>query len=243
MRASILAVVFFVLMMPLAAQPDPSEGLVGYWPMEEGSGDKVADATGKGHDGTIKNAKWVKGKYGNALEFNGVDSIVDIIYKPDLTPADGVTMAAWVYPTDDTRSCIFGQFGGYGMALFTGLKLKWVIWGDDWISDVSIPQNEWSYVAMAYDIKGGKRLMFLNGKLVDEKETHTPIPNVQNHFGIGLWVGWPEAWGDDMFKGIIDEVKIWDRVLSEEELMEASGPAPVEPQGKLATTWAGVKSE
>lgn len=210
--------------------------------MDEGSGDKVKDVSGNGHDGTAKNTKWVNGKYGKALEFNGVDSIVDIPYSQEMTPKEGATIAAWVFPTDTTRSCIFGQFGGYGMALFTDLKLKSVIWGDDWVSDVAIPVEQWSHVAMTWDVKSGNRRMFLNGKLVGEKGGAKPIPNVQNHFGIGLWVGWPAAWGDDMFKGIIDEVRFWNRVLSEDEIGQATQPAAVEPSGKLPLIWGGVKS-
>ena len=128
-----------MLIFTLPCWSDLQNGLVGYWPMDEGNGDKVKDVSGNGHDGTAKNTKWVDGKYGKALEFNGVDSIVDIPYSQEMTPKEGATIAAWVFPTDTTRSCIFGQFEGYGMALFTGLKLKSVIWGDDWVSDVTIP--------------------------------------------------------------------------------------------------------
>ncbi|HEX29743.1 TPA: LamG domain-containing protein [Candidatus Poribacteria bacterium] len=231
-----------MLIFTLPCWSDLQNGLVGYWPMDEGNGDKVKDVSGNGHDGTAKNTKWVDGKYGKALEFNGVDSIVDIPYSQEMTPKEGATIAAWVFPTDTTRSCIFGQFEGYGMALFTGLKLKSVIWGDDWVSDVTIPVEQWSHVAMTWDVKSGNRRMFLNGKLVDEKGGAKPIPNVQNHFGIGLWVGWPAAWGDDMFKGIIDEVRFWNRVLSEGEIGQATQPAAVEPSGKLPLIWGKVKS-
>jgi len=234
---------FIILVLVASAWAGSQEGLVGYWPLDAGSGDKVADASGGGHDGTAKNAKWVDGMYGKALEFNGTDSIVDIPYFPEITPVDGATMAAWVFPTDNTRSCIVGQFEGYGMALFTDLQLKSVIWGDDWVITKTIPQNEWSHVAMTWDVKANEKTIFLDGKVVENKKGMLPIPSVQRNLGIGLWVGWPVAWGDDMFKGIIDEVKMWNRVLKEDEIIQARQPAPVDPQGKLSATWGTIKSK
>lgn len=231
--------IFTVLIASVAVQAE----LIGYWSMDEGNGDKVADASGNGHDGTAKNTKWVDGKYDMALEFNGTDSIVDIPYSEEMTPSEGATLAAWVFPTDTTRSCVIGQFEGYGMALFTDLKLKSVIWGDDWVSEtVSIPLEEWSHIAMTWDVKNAHRMMFVNGEFVEEKGNASPVPNVQNNFGIGLWVGWPAAWGDDMFKGVIDEVKFWNNVLTEDEINMATSPASVEPQGKIAAVWGKVKS-
>jgi len=40
----------------------------------------------------------------------------------------------------------------------------------------------------------------------------------------------------------LDDVKLWNRVLSGDEVNLAEEPAPVEPQGKVATAWGNVKS-
>ncbi|MGQ9609273.1 MAG: hypothetical protein ACUVWN_08220 [bacterium] len=42
--------------------------------------------------------------------------------------------------------------------------------------------------------------------------------------------------------GIIDDVKMWNRVLNEDEVTKASLPASVEPNKKLATAWGNIKS-
>jgi hypothetical protein len=218
-----------------------NDGLAGYWPMDAGNGDKVADASGKGNDGVAKDCKWVDGKFSKALEFNGTTSIVDIPYFPDVTPNEGVTMSAWVLPTDTTRGCVIGQFEGYGLALFDNLQLKSVIWGDDWVSTQTLTAQECSHIAMTWDVKNNERNIFVNGKRVDNKKGFNPIPNVQNDLGIGLWVGWPAEWGDDVFMGIIDEVKLWARTLTDDEIGQSLQPATVEAHGKLATTWGNVK--
>lgn len=236
-KLSILAVfTALVFTVPAVAQ----DGLIGYWPMDEGSGDTVGDASGNGNDATAQNTNWVAGMYGNALEFDGSTSVVDIPYSADMTPTVGATMSAWVFPTDDTRSCVFGQFEAYGMALNTDLLLKWVIWGDDWKSDIAIPMEEWSHMAMTWNVENGHGTMVLNGELVGEREDAIPVPQVQNNLGIGFWVGWPAEWGDDWFTGSIDDVRLWNRALTVAEISEVI--TPVQPQGRLATVWGSVKS-
>lgn len=231
------------LLFVIPAWAGLEDGLVGHWQMDEGSGDKVADASGNGNDGTATDVQWVDGKYDKALEFNGATSIVDIPYFEDMTPTVGATMSAWVFPTDSGKGCVVGQFAGYGLALFSGLQLKSVIWGDDWVmADIMIPVQKWSHITMIWDVGNARRMVFLDGDLVAEKEGAAPVPVVQNNLGIGLWVGWPDNWGDDSFTGIIDDVRLWNRVLTADEVKEAGQPMPVEPQGKLAATWGSVKS-
>lgn len=239
-KFSCLVIFMVTLIFAVSSLSVVQADLIGYWPMDDGSGDQVADASGNGHDATAQNTNWVSGKFSKALEFNGTDSIVDIPYSAEMTPTEGATFATWIFPTDTTRSCVIGQLEGYGMALFTGLALKSVIWGGDWVSAVSIPAEEWSHVAMTWDVVNTHRMIFVNGEVVDEQPDMIAIPNVQNNFGIGMWSG-SFGW-EDMFMGIIDEVKFWDTVLTEAEVDQASQPAPVEPQGKVATIWSDVKS-
>ncbi|MFZ2146317.1 MAG: LamG-like jellyroll fold domain-containing protein [Sedimentisphaerales bacterium] len=219
MCRKVIILVFFVLLPGLVLTSKANADLVGLWRFDETSGTIAHDVSGNGNDGTlVGNPQWVAGKIGGALEFNGTDSMVDIPYSPDMTPSEGTTISAWVFPTDTSRACIVGQFEGYGMALFTGLQLKSVIWGSDWVmSDVTIPENEWSHIAMTWDVANDERMIFLNGELVGTRGD-SAVPNVQNNLGIGLWVGWPDAWGDDSFMGIIDDVQVHNLVLTEDEI-------------------------
>ena len=132
MSKKLIYLVSFVLVLGVAG--NASADLVAHWAFDEGSGTTAFDSSGNGNNGTLQgDLKWVTGKIGGALEFNGTDSIIDIPYSPNMTPSEGTTMSAWVFPTDTTRSCIVGQFQGYGMALLGGLQLKSVIWGADWV--------------------------------------------------------------------------------------------------------------
>ena len=60
------------------------EGLVGAWLFDEGKGNIAEDASGNGHDGEIRKAKWVEGKFGKALKFDG-DGAVVILHSDDFT--------------------------------------------------------------------------------------------------------------------------------------------------------------
>ena len=54
------------------------DALVGAWLFDENQGGTAKDASGNGHDGDIQGAKWVQGKIGTALEFDGDGNIVEI---------------------------------------------------------------------------------------------------------------------------------------------------------------------
>jgi len=223
LRRRLIYLVSLVLVLGVAG--NASADLVAHWAFDEGSGTTAFDSSGNGNNGTLQgDPKWVTGKIGGALEFNGTDSIIDISYSPNMTPSEGTTMSAWVFPTDTTRSCIVGQLGGYGMALLDGLQLKSVIWGADWVlSDVTMPVQEWSHIAMTWDVTNAERMIFLNGELVGQRGD-AAVPDVQNNMGIGLWVGW--TGGDDAFMGIIDDVRIYDHALTEVEILGAMTGEP-----------------
>ena len=55
------------------------DALVGYWAFDEGKGDIAKDYSGNKNDGVLKGGPtWVAGKFGNALEFDGIDDNVEV---------------------------------------------------------------------------------------------------------------------------------------------------------------------
>ncbi len=75
------------------------EGLVGAWLFDEGKGNVAKDASENGHDGEIRKAKWVDGKFGKALEFNGDGDQVLVAHNDALNIEGKLTVEAWVFPT------------------------------------------------------------------------------------------------------------------------------------------------
>ncbi|MEM4973397.1 MAG: LamG-like jellyroll fold domain-containing protein, partial [Candidatus Hadarchaeales archaeon] len=79
--------------------PSTSGNPVGEWLLNEGSGTTARDSSGNGNNMTISGATWTSGKFGNALNFDGVD---DYAITPDLRSLfndESVTISVWFYPT------------------------------------------------------------------------------------------------------------------------------------------------
>ena len=91
-------------------------------------------------------------------------------------------------------------------------------------------------------VEDGTHRYWLNGEAVGEFGGNNPLPGAADTADV--LVGKTHE-SNREFLGLIDEVRIWNRALSEEEVlaeMETS-LTPVEPLGKLSTTWATLKSQ
>jgi len=87
-RLTIICIGFIIVSFMFAGQSyaeiDP-ETILGIWLFDEGTGNTAEDASGNGNDGRLMNApKWVAGKFGSALEFDGSSTYVDCGNAPAL---------------------------------------------------------------------------------------------------------------------------------------------------------------
>ena len=74
-----------------------TDGLVGWWKFDEGSGTVAYDSSGNGHDGNLTNGpSWTTGKIGGALSFDGVDDYVEIKNYYGISANDPRTASAWL---------------------------------------------------------------------------------------------------------------------------------------------------
>jgi len=91
-----LSVISLMVVGRSAARIDP-ETCAGMWLFDDGKGDTAKDSSGNQNDGTLKNGpKWVAGKFGGALEFNGASTYVDCGNKASLDITKEITVLAWV---------------------------------------------------------------------------------------------------------------------------------------------------
>ena len=81
------------------AAPGGEQGLVGYWNFDEGTGNVVIDGSKKSNDGTKAGAKWAKGVFGSALEFNGANDYANMRNPGSGITAKAVSVEAWVQST------------------------------------------------------------------------------------------------------------------------------------------------
>jgi hypothetical protein len=232
-----------------------SADVVGLWLLDEGQGDIVKDSSGNGNDGVIEGAQWANGKFGSALMFDGETTRVVIPSSDSLNVPEEVTVEAWIFPTElhddinavaqkwgDTsnrRQYQIGVIDADGTARFyishTGTDHQRPI-GE------GVPVNEWTHLAGTFD--GDTIRVFINGKLSAELNSPGVIAQTDIDFFIGGYGPDEEYTLNRHFNGIIDEVRVSDVALTEDEIEKSmEGFAAVSPDGKLPTIWARIKEK
>ena len=82
-----------------AAAPLPP-GLVAAYSFDTGSGASVPDVSGNGNTGTAMGAFWsTQGRYGGAMSFDGVSSVVRVASSPSLALSSAMTLSGWINPS------------------------------------------------------------------------------------------------------------------------------------------------
>jgi hypothetical protein len=197
-------------------------GLVAAYSFSAGSGTTVTDSSGNNNTGTLgSGVSWTtQGRYGNALLFNG-SSLVSVPDTASLNLTAGMTLEAWVYPTVTLagwRGVIIkegaSQFSYFlfanthvnnqaGMVNIGGER---IVYGGS-----PLPVNTWTHLAATYD--GAMLRLYVNGVQV----TTQPRTGQIGIFSGPLRIGGNSAYGE-YFQGRIDEVRIYNRALSQSEI-------------------------
>jgi len=198
------------------------KGCVLFLPFEENSGNATLDFSGNDNSGTIYGANWVDGKFGKALSFDGVDDYVQVSHNPSLSITDAITIEAWIKPSSLTPVYqeILSKGGDYNSnnnnydiyLHYTRVAIHWK--NDVYESLTGILINTWTHIAITIDVPNLISKMYINGNL-DKTFTITTVPEANtNPLVIGKYIiGSPYP-----FNGLIDEVRIYNRALSEEEI-------------------------
>ncbi len=197
------------------------QGLVGYWPMDEGTGTVVYDASGYGGSGTLINGPlWQTGsncKAGNCLKFYSSANPVNVLTS-GVSPHTSLTLTAWINPTTypTERSTIILGWGGYYLSLYSDGSVQTYWYGktpSGYFSSGSgtVPLNSWSFVAAVWESSSVS--LYVNGLLKSATST-TGSGNSSTATNIGA-----ESTARQ-FIGSIDDVRIYNRALSAEEVQD-----------------------
>jgi hypothetical protein len=210
-------------------------GLIGYWAFDEGIGYISYDSSYYNHHGELHGPTWVAGKYGNALYFDG-DDYIALNEVSDLKPDLPVTISAWIKPSDfelsEDRQQIFlnDHWKQTGISNYNGVRLSVTsngeiitAFGDGGngpsgrrtkISDEKILINNWYHIVGV--IIGPKDMdIYINGKISGGDYTGSG--------GSLYYTNSPGRVGSNSdnlyyFNGVIDELRVYDRALSENEI-------------------------
>lgn len=202
-----------------------SDGLVGYWKMDD-SGATAIDSSGNGHDGSVTSATVTDGVYGNGKNFDGIDDIITISSQPTFTSE--VTVSAWVYWSAGNSA--WGLIG-------SPCEEPWYSWGlrphqfvvrtssnpgSLTTAGDSIVYDEWEFLTGTYD--GSYVKFYRNGQLIQSTSGTGSISysGSYNVIDMGGWRSNADHWMD----GKIDQVRIYNRVLSPKEVRDLYNRAP-----------------
>jgi len=205
-------------------------GLVSWWP-GEGNADDIQDS----NDGTLINgAAFTTGKVGQAFSFDGVDDYVKIPKSPNLDMSTGVTVEAWIKgdPSNPMNTCCQGIVGAdhYLLGISNG-GLYFVVGTTNGAVHAPGPgptgpfyptsTNVFHHVAGTYD--GSSVNLYVDGQLVASNPHSGTILQMfaSSFITIGSEdgrSGCAPCVGARYFKGLIDEVGIYNRAISASEI-------------------------
>lgn len=231
---------FTLRVLPLVPPP---AGIVGWWRAQN----DAQDAIGTNHGTLTNGATFAAGKVGNAFSLDGVD---DVITVPAINVGSKFSVEFWLFPTRSTGyEHLVSNSGGsanYGDLYFRDNHIEY------WQGTVlrcssatsTIPLFAWSHIALTYE--AGAARLFINGVQAGGSVIHSET------FNNPLAFGYTNSASNNRFKGLLDEISLYNRALAESEIAAiysaglagktASGPyinvSPQLPDGTVGASYS-----
>jgi hypothetical protein len=192
--------------------------LVAAYPFDEGTGAVAGDASAHGNDGVVSDAAWTgAGKYGEGLAFGG-SGWVTATESSSLDLSNGMTLAGWVFPTNwpGTWTTVVMKETTNSLAYMLQMDPSGVpnvyVQTTNGLQGVAapsaIPLGAWTHLAGTYD--GAVVRVYVNGILSGSAPASGDIIRSMQP----LRMGGDAVWGE-YFQGVLDEVRIYRRALSD----------------------------
>jgi hypothetical protein len=210
-----------------------NDGLAAYWKMDEsswsGAAGEVIDATGNGHNGTVTgSANTHVGRFGYGANLDGTDDYISVS-----SPAGGAldftgdfTLSVWVKPdvTLSVNTHIIGKTYASSYTLgrhnegASDRKIAYYVKGTR-IAGGYLDYGKWELITATYNVEKQEAILYQQGKVVASGIAAPPLGNNSANFTIG----------DIAFDGKIDEVRLYNRTLSPQEVEKLFlyAPSPI----------------
>jgi Tol biopolymer transport system component len=216
--------------------------LVGYWKLDESDGTRVLDASGRKNHGKYVNAPEplrdlpplrFADRSARAFVRDGAQRI-QIPGSPSLCLTDSLSLTLWIKTATESPERVQGllekcnlnatrKFAGYSLSLARSGAVVFELHTPP-ASQVctsginTVPEGTWAHVAAVYDAETQTARVFLDGKLIGMRKSLAPPHPCDDPLLIG------SDFRLNHFEGAIDDVRVYERALSEEEVRSlASG--------------------
>lgn len=218
----------YAMQVTITAAPvvfPPTQGLIGYWNFDEGSGSIAHDTSGSGYSGKVTGATWTAGRINSALSFNGT---TDNVATPNILLANAFSICAWVNPavTSEGRYATIAQthFSGglylgtdasgarYKFVVNTGLGTTGSCGARYGCAQGGTITSGWHLVTGTFD--GATAKLYVDNAVV-ASDTFTAPPPTSYHLHIGGTGSNGYAWN-----GAMDEVRLYNRALTDAEVSD-----------------------
>jgi len=227
-RKNFFVVLVLTAVVGLFAEATFAEpNLVSWWKFDEGSGTIAYDSAGSNH-GFIYGATRKVGPIDGVLSFDGVDDYVDCGNDNSLAITNNLTIAAWVKresAAGSTNEIIVSKYNGgkrsYRLFFIGNDRIRWWLSQDGGTtnrkyvsSTLQITDTNWHFIAATF--KSGSLRIYIDGV----NRTDSGKGNISSIFASTepLFIGQENS--GSYFNGLIDDVRICNRVLSAEEIQQ-----------------------
>ena len=208
------------------AQSSLTNGLVAYYTFDGNANDQ----SGNGNNASIFGATFTTDRFSitnGALMFNGVNNYVNATVTNQPLGNAPRTLTCWLKPADDRSeggvvyqgqgNCT-GHLFGIGTASYNSPR-QIMFWGgcQDWASSLPLPTNQWSFVAITYD-GAGHLTAYVNNS--QQSANIGTLNTLSAHFWMGGETGNDGASFDYFYYGAMDNVRMYNRALSTNEVAQ-----------------------
>jgi hypothetical protein len=241
---------------PAGAEESPAstltDGLVGYWALDDDAGSFASDRSGNGNHGTLSSGNiplWQPsgGKINGALLFDGNGGYVNCGNDPDFNLSDGLTVTAWIKVnafTKDWQAIVTKGDSAWRIHRYsntnfidfacTGLMGGNYDWGSTVWGSTSVNDGQWHHVAGVYDYSASRVYLYVDGSTDGPNSVRIGYGDISTN-GFNVCIGENAQMRGRYWNGLIDDVRIYPIALTATQILSMANLKP--PSISMVAHW------
>lgn len=226
MKTTLLFTFLALFLTNLTVAQIPEEGLVGYYKLDDGT---YVDSSTSGVDleevptgGVLLPTTNRFDEPDKALKF--INMYLNTASNPNVFDFDAdsmMSLCAWI-KIDQTVidwTGVLNNWGGFGLGgYYLGItpdqQIRWNVNAEPIVDSDPVPTGEWMHIAATYD--GDTSYLYINGNLVGQAALSVPLFPSAQPFTVGAQADVPA----NVFPGVMDDILVYNRPVSAQEIME-----------------------